>query len=544
MEQSTALAGIEQQIVEGNTEAALQQLLALLETKTDWAEFAQIVRIQQADLFEIKSQVLRGTISADNERTAYNQIRDKVLRIVQRVREGKATMEDPAAPTTSRQAWRYYAAGGVVTLALVFFAWNLINGNKKDCPTFGKGVATRIMILPFKKTDTANLTRPEFNLSDALNDLFSRDNVLAQKAEADVNEAYDTETNYPSPSEAATIGKNCDVEIVVWGKTSTSKDTFEVRYRVVRPVAMVANALDTTKIPDYLANFKDINMEGVLRADEKTIARLLYMVVSLREGPSEMALQMLSSLSSPEISVASTSSDVALNIDTTTLLMKAEAYLQLTTKRDSARILFNNVLAYYPNNYRALRGRGLAHLKRNDAVAAVQDLHQAQPDPSKADPTLLRARTDAYLKSGWPEMARRDLEQIKRDSNTNKQWIRDRERKITDSIHIYEVRLENARKEATKVPSKNEAGKNEAAKIEIAKANIALGKPDEAVRYSESVNLSNPKNTKAIETTLEAYTQKGDQQKVQETLDKAERRGVNTKSVKFRPSSVSPLRQN
>ncbi len=539
MEQSTALAAIEQQIVDGNTEMALQQLLALLETQADWAEFAQIVRIQQADLLEVRSQVLRGTISPDNERTAYNQIRDKALRIVERTRAGKATMEDPATPSSStRQVWRYYAAGGVVSLALVFLAWNFLKVKKSDCPTFGKGIATRVMILPFKKIDGTNPTRPEFNLSDALNDFISRDNALMQKAESDVNEAYNTELNYPSPSEAAAIGKDCDVEIVVWGKTSTSKDTFEVRYRVVRPAAMVSNALDTTSIPDYLANFKDISMEGVLRSDVKTIARMLYIVVSLREGPTEMALQMLSALNNPEAGMASADLS-AITLDTITLLLKAEAYLQMPAKRDSARVLFGTVLAQYPNNYRALRGRGLANLKRNDAIAAVQDLHQAQPDPTKADPTLLRARTDAYLKSGWPEMARRDLEQIKRDTNTSKRWILDRERKISDSLHIYEVRLEKARSAATKTPNKTEA-----VKIEIAKANIALGKPDEAVRYSESVNLTNPKNTQAIETTLEAYTQKGDQQKVQETIDKAERRGVNTKSVKFRPNTVVPLKQN
>jgi tetratricopeptide (TPR) repeat protein len=534
MEQSTVLAAIEQQIAEGNTEAALQQLLSLLETQPEWAEFAQTIRIQQADLFEIKSQVLRGTISADNERTALNQVRDKALRIVQRVRVGKVTMEDPAK---ARQPWRYYAAGGVVTLAIVFFAWNLLNGKKTACPTFGKGVTTRVMILPFKKTDGSNLTRPEFNLSDALNDLISRDNSLAQKAEADINEAYDIEKNYPSPSEAATIGKQCDVEIVVWGKTSDLKDTVEVRYRVVRPTAM-ASALDTTNIPDYLADLKDISMEGVLRSDVKTIARMLYTVVALRQGPSDMALQMLGSLvTTPAAQGAIATSDPAFGIDTTTLLFKAEGYLLVAAKRDSAANLFNEVLAAYPDNYRALRGRGLAHLKGNDVVAAVQDLHQAQPDPSKADPMLLRARTDAYLKSGWPEMARRDLEQIKRDSTTNKKWIRDRERQVKDSIKIYEVRLENARLAAQKVPQKNEA-----AKIDIAKANIALGKPDEAVRYSEAVNLTNPKNIKAVETTLEAYTQKGDKQKVQETIEKAERRGVNTKSVKFRPGAVGALK--
>lgn len=537
MDQSRALAEIEAFIGEGDTEKALELLLSLLGSKPEWAELNQTVRIIQADYFQIKSQSLRGTITADNERTAYNQIRDKLLGVAQSIKANKPIPE--AAYVAPKQAWRYYAAGGVVAVAVVFLFMNVLNGKKEACPSFGDQIRQRVMILPFKKTDSSNQTEQEILLTTAFNELVLKDNK--QFAEADVNQAYDINKNYPNPSEAAAIGRECGVEIVVWGTTGASKDVIEVRYRVVKPAAL-AMYRDTSRIPDYINSIKDLGMEGVLKGDVQTVARMLYMVAIMQEGSNDMALRALNNLQpiamNEDAAGGLTKSAAMAAIDTTALLLNAEALLQIPSKQDSALQLFNEVLAVYPENYRALRGRGFYFLKEKDYTAAVHDLHIAQPDPSKVDPTTLRIRTDAYLKGGWPEMARRDLEQIKKDTTakTNKAWIKDREKKITDSLHVYEVRLEQAQSAALKTP-----GKNADAKIRIAKANIALGKPDEAVKYSESVNLTNPKNTRAIEATLEAYTQKADLQKAQETIDKAERRGADTKSVKYRPDPVQPL---
>lgn len=534
MEQSRALAQIEAFIGEGDTEKALEQLLLLLGSQPELAELNQTVRIIQADYFQIKSQALRGTITADNERTAYNQIRDKLLGVVNSIKGNKTTADSTSV--APKQAWRYYAAGGVVALAVVFLLMNVLNGKKEACPSFGRQIRQRVMILPFKKTDSSNQAEQEILLSTAFNELVLKDNK--QFAEADVNQAYDINKNYPNPSEAAVIGRECGVEIVVWGTTGATKDVIEVRYRVVKPAAL-AMYRDTSRIPDYLYSIKDLGMEGVLKGDVQSVARMLYLVAIMQEGSNDMAVQALNNLQPIAMNADGLTKSAAISaIDTTTILLNAEALLQIPSKQDSALQLFNQVLAVYPENYRALRGRGLYFLKERDYTSAVHDLHIAQPDPAKVDPTTLRIRTDAYLKGGWPEMARRDLEQIKKDTSakTNKAWIKDREQKITDSIHVYEVRLEQAKSAAVKTP-----GKNVEAKIKIAKANIALGKPDEAVKYSESVNLTNPQNTKAIEATLEAYTQKVDLQKAQETIDKAERRGVDTKSVKYRPDAVQPL---
>ena len=532
MDQSKALAAIEILIGEGDTEKALTQLLALLDSNPDFEEFAQTVRINQADFFQIKSQVLRGTISTDNERTANNQIRDNVFTIIKQVKAGKTTF-DEVVPEP-RQAWRYYVAGGVATLALTLLGWNLLNKPAKEgCPQFGKEKTMRVLILPLKKIEGQANASSEVDLSIEINNLILGDNLLKTRAEADVNEQYDINKNFPNPSEAAAIGKDCGVEMVVWGKTLISKDTIEVRYRLVQSKM----PKDTSAIPNYLNNIKDISLEGVLRSDVKTIARQLCSVIAMQEGEVDIAANFLSVASNSKMVASDAYPNFA--IDTSSLLLKAEAYMMSPAKKDSALQIYNEVLAYYPNNYRALRGRGFYHLDHKNYTAAVQDLHSAQPDPTKADPFLLRVRTDAYLQAGWPEYARRDLEQIKKDTvnDTKQEWINNKERIIRDSIKIYEVLLQESATTARSTQPK----KRTEAKLNIARANIALGNPDEAVKYSENVNIAEPRNKEAIETTLEAYAQKGDIEKARETLSKADRKGADTKSVKFRPAAIKPL---
>lgn len=536
MDQSKALAAIEILIGEGDTEKALTQLLALLDSNPDFEEFAQTVRVNQADFFQIKSQVLRGTISTDNERTANNQIRDNVFTIIKQVKAGKTTFDEADVPEP-RQAWRYYVAGGVATLALTLLGWNLLNKPAQEgCPQFGKEKTMRVLILPLKKMEGQANASSEVDLSIEINNLILGDNLLKTRAEADVNEQYDINKNFPNPSEAAAIGKDCGVEMVVWGKTLISKDTIEVRYRLVQSKM----PKDTAEIPNYLNNIKDISLEGVLRSDIKTIARQLCSVIAMQEGEVDIAANFLSVASNSKMVASDAYPNFA--IDTSSLLLKAEAYMMSPAKKDSALQIYNEVLAYYPDNYRALRGRGFYHLDHKNYTAAVQDLHSAQPDPKKADPFLLRVRTDAYLQAGWPEYARRDLEQIKKDTvnDTKQEWINNKERIIQDSIKIYEVLLQ----ESATVAKSTQPKKRTEAKLNIARANIALGNPDEAVKYSENVNIAEPRNKEAIETTLEAYAQKGDIEKARETLNKAVRKGADTKSVKFRPAAIKPLELN
>ncbi|HNM26511.1 MAG TPA: hypothetical protein PKL15_13810, partial [Saprospiraceae bacterium] len=118
------LSAIKQLLSQGELESALAQLIVLLEEKgASVAEFAQTVRVNQAELYRLKSEMLRGTIAPDDARLITNQLTTNALRIVEDLQIGRIA-PGADAPTRS-QAWRYYVAGGIVALAAALLVWQV-----------------------------------------------------------------------------------------------------------------------------------------------------------------------------------------------------------------------------------------------------------------------------------------------------------------------------------------------------------------------------------------------------------------------------------
>lgn len=531
MELSSALSAIKQLAGQGDIENALAQLLTILDSKPEMAVLSQAVRVNQADFFQIKSQVLRGTISSDNARLANNQITDNLLRIVQRVEAGKTTLEDTPSlePVHSGNAWRYYTAGGIVALALAFISWQFFFKKSEDCPEYGKQKTQRVMILPLKRTNTSNNAKREFDIADELNTLFSKDPQLSAIAEADVNEAYDIDKNYPNPSEADQIASNCGVEMIVWGKISDSKDTIEVRYKLLNP----ATPKSAKGTDPYLSKLLTLSNEGVWVQDAKTIAKLIYLVLANQTGNTEMAFETIKSLQMPMVAADITAASLPANVDTSTMLLLAD-YYRTTGKSDSAILVYNHLLAYHPDNTTALKLRGSLNYKNEKYWAAARDLQDIEPDPAKVDPAILPIRADAYLKCGWPEKARQDLEQIKKDSLVSKEWIKLKERGITDSLNVYQAQIKVSEKQLAKKPT------DDVSRLKYANALNALGETDAAIKNAEVVKKRKPKSTAPVAIIVEASIQEGDIQKAVKTVQEADKNGVNTKGIQFKPS-VRPL---
>lgn len=531
MELSSALSAIKQLAGQGDVENALAQLLTILDGKPEMAALSQAVRVNQADFFQIKSQVLRGTISSDNARLANNQITDNLLRIVQRLETGKTTLEEAPPPEQvhSGNAWRYYTAGGIVALALAFISWQFFFKKSQECPEYGKQKTQRVMILPLKRTDTSNSAKREFDIADELNTLFEKDPQLSAIAEADVNEAYDIDKNYPNPSEADAIAANCGVEMIVWGKISNSKDTIEVRYKLLNP----ATPKSARGTDPYLSKLLTLSTEGVWVQDAKTIAKLIYLVLANQTGNTELAFETIKSLQMPMVAADITAASLPANVDTSTMLLLAD-YYRTTGKSDSAILVYNHLLAYHPDNNTALKLRGSLNYKNEKYWAAARDLQDIEPDPAKVDPAILPIRADAYLKCGWPEKARQDLEQIKKDTLASKEWIKLKERGIKDSLNVYQAQIKVSEKKLAKKPT------DVVSRLTLAKAQNAVGDTDAATKNAEVVQKQIPKSTAPVAIIVEASIQEGDIQKADKTIQKADKMGLNTKNIRFKPS-VRPL---
>ena len=104
---------VKQSIAEGRLEEALQSLVNLLESNPNAGELVQAARVNQADLYQLKAQMIKGTVSNDEARLINNQVADNALLILGRFQQGKTTLTDPVPVHEHKNAWRYFAVGGL-----------------------------------------------------------------------------------------------------------------------------------------------------------------------------------------------------------------------------------------------------------------------------------------------------------------------------------------------------------------------------------------------------------------------------------------------
>lgn len=538
---SSEINALKQSVVEGETESVLSGLLQTLEKESnEWTEMAQAIRLIQADYLSLKADVIRGTVSAENARLGYNQVNARILNIIHRIESGKKTLTDPVV-TAPRQAWRYYVVGGVVALAIALVSWNLLrNKNSQagtdDCPTYGKGITSRVMILPFKKSGAAQSITPEIDISDYFNDLIREDPKLNSKCESDVYESYDIEKNYPSPSEAAETAENCGVEMIVWGKMRNAKDTVEVRYKLMN--TLVKNTSSNDSDVNKLLGLVD---EGVWVDDIKNISKMLYLVLANQKGDQQMAVKIYDELDGRlAASAKMMTSDTARLSDTdvSKLLAKAD-FLRTHSEQSKAVEIYDYILTFNPDNDQALQRRGAINFDQKKYWAAARDLQRVEPNAALADTSLLKVRIGAYLNCGWPDKAREDLEQYKKRTQptgtTDARFIKKYERSITDSLKVYQARLQTTQEISQQRPADAKV------QLQLAQTHTALGEPDKAIQIAETVKKRKPKDPEVVRTVVEAYAQKGDMEKVNETLRDAKKADISTKGVKFTSPTVKAL---
>ena len=524
-----ALSEIKKLVGQGNIEQALEQLTALLDANPAYAELAQAARVNQADWYQTKSNVIKGLISTDDARIANSQVADNVLELARRLETGRLALEAPAARRTA--PWRYVAAGIVVALAGAFIAWKVLK-QKDECGDYGKPIVHRVMILPFKKTGEKKSFQPEFDISDGLNDLIAGTPSMKGKVEADVNENYDTETGYPNPSQVADIASNCDVQMVVWGKINqalgNNKDeyTLEVRYKLFGYGA--AEISGDTVLTRMLAT----RGEGGWIEDARTVINLLYLVLANQTGTPVYASALGENWQADSQAAATTTAAAA--IDTSTALELAQNYA-ISRQPDKALRQYDEVLKAYPAQPTALRNRAAVLYSKGEYEAAVVDFEAAAPDLESADAQLLRSRVEANLKSEQPEKAMNDLEQLSRVKGAPADWIKAKYQEAINLKTVLQIRLKEIEAKSRLKPA------NADLQLEAAKTRLHLGDTDKAIKQARTARQTDPKNADSYAIELEAHIAKGDTSAAVKILEKAEESGVNVKSFRWRVERVAPL---
>ncbi len=528
MDLPKVLPAIKTLIGKGDIETAMVQLVALLDSDPQYSELAQIGRVNQGELYHVKAQTIRGTISPETAQLSINQVANNALQIIHRLEAGKFTFQDKAPVPTHSQAWRYYVIGGVVALAGAFFIWKFTHKPKEEaCPQYDDKTRFKVMILPFKQTGEKKASDPAIDISDGLNVLFSKTLNLKDQAVADVNEQYDIGTNYPSLTEATTIAQGCGVQMIVWGKINETTDQgykLDIRYKLLD--GMTASTGDTT-----LGNLLKMNDFGNLTRDVDAATRLLYIVLA-NWASIPIASNLLEE--SPPVAAKMDTARSSELPDSTMLLAVAQGHL---TKKeyDKALAIYDQILEAYPNQTTARRIRGALLYQKGDFTRAATDLEIAAPNANAADPDLLKIRVQASLKSGQPAKATEDLKAVRQKKPGDGVWIDKREQEAAISTREIEKRLVKEERQAAAKPLDPQL-QNKAAKT-----NLALGHTQEALNLAQKSIQNNPQAVGAYEVAIEAHLQKGDTSNARKVIEAAQRNGVNTRSLdKWRPY-VAPL---
>lgn len=523
MELKNKLSSIKSLIGEGNIDQALEQLVTLLDSDPRYAELAQAARVNQGELYHVKSQVLKSTIASDDARLATNQIADKVLQIIGRLESGKLSLQETGSKPAHPKAWRYYVIGGVVTLIGVIIAWNLLSKKKEECPQYNIDARYKVMILPFKKTGDDKNTGPEFEIVDGLNTLISKTPRLS--ADADVNESYNIDKNYPSFSEATEIARDCGVQMIVWGKinkNSADEYKMDVFYKLLDEG--IVRSTGDTSLSQLLKN-RDEGRQ--LNRDAAAVTNLLYIVLANQARVPVLAslLDALPPHSTDNVS-AQSASDTSWMF---TMLALAENYKN-NKQFDKAIDTYDQVLELFPENQEARQKRGALLYQNGDYAGAARDLEVAAPAGKVADANLLRIRSDAALKSGNPAKAVEDLNQLRNKSAAEAPWVKEKLEEVRDTMTEMKKRLDEVEQKAKTRP------KDTQAQVEAGKISAGLGLHEKALTYSKQAITNAPANKDAYELKVNALLAKGDTAGVQKTLRDAEKSGINTKSIdKWRP---------
>lgn len=521
MNNSQILPSIKQLIGEGNIEQALEKLIGLLETDPRYAELAQAARVNQADLYQNKAASLKGTVNSEDTRLVMNQLADNVLQIIGRVEKGQFTLPGQGDQPAHSQAWRYYVAGGIVTLAAAIVIWRLLGGNfsnnSGDCPNFGDSYKWKVMVLPFKQT--GDKTNTEYEISDGLNKLIQQTPEMKTQIISDVNDNYKIEENYPNPAEAADIARNCDAQMIVWGKinrTGTSGYKLDVFYKLL-DAGGVRLTGDTT-----LSNLLQIKEDGQLRLveDVNAIVRLLYVVLA-NQSRMPIAANFYKTDSLAKMGALS----IVAPADTAIALAMADNLVQ-NGKKDQAIEVYSKMLEVYPEHSEARQKRGALLFEKGEYAAASRDLEAAAPEIEKASHDILRIRVDAALKSGQPDKAGDDLKHLKNTPAANDgTWIRTKGAEVNDSLLAFQALRDKKEKMANSKPQDTRA------QIAAGRANIAVGDSDRAIKNADKALKINPKNAEAYEIKIVANANKGDTAQVREEIEEARKQGVNVKGI-------------
>jgi tetratricopeptide (TPR) repeat protein len=523
MDFKQAVQSIKQHVVQGNLDQALQELLVVCDADDRCGDLGHTVRLTQAEYNQLKGEILRGTISNEDARLATNRINTRVLELARRLQLGEFELEDnweEAAQRSRRRrvpAWQYYVAGGLVALGLAFVGWRFLGGRAgsddtgKSCPTFKEQYTTRVMVLPFRRSNTDET--PEFDISDGLNSLFNRTPAMQKNALSDVLEGYPIETDYPNPAEAEEKASQCGVQMIVWGRVSgqTAEDfKINVFYRLLNAKQLLTSG-DTT-----ISRLVTVTDQGNFTRDGDAIdaiTNLLYLALANQLQVS-IPGDVLAKLNPVRTAMTKSAAD-SIPVDTLSTMVLAEHYIK-AGQSDQAIELLDTLLVQYPEHSRARQTRAALLWQQGKPEQAAHDLEIVASKTENTEPEVQKALVDTYIASRRVEDAEKVLKEIEKKSSGDK-WTRTRR----DNLQQAKQQNQQDMQQIRKTPPKTAEGMRDAAVL-----NRKAGNEEVAVSYAARAVQLEPDNVKTRNELIRSLLASRQRAKARLEYDKAKKEGI------------------
>jgi hypothetical protein len=201
-------------LLEGETDKALQILLATLSPEPRFVGSVRVFERIQANYMQVRQMEQKGVASTQEVRQAYSQVNDSLLAALDDLEAGRVP-----GPLGSRFPIRLWVAAGVLVLVLAGAAYWL--RYRPVCPGFTE-TAPRILILPFQNVGISKDYKAEKVIQLRISDLSTKNKF---PLEARVLGTAALDSRDPDLDAARTLCEHCDIDMVIWGLYDGSKDT-------------------------------------------------------------------------------------------------------------------------------------------------------------------------------------------------------------------------------------------------------------------------------------------------------------------------------
>ncbi len=307
METRAKIDAIRQRIIQADTESALRELLAWLESSAlPLKAWADTVRSLKARYRRTKQAKQKGTISFEQAQLGFSQVENDLLEVLRSLEHGELPVTAPAATPTPSTPW--LTIGVVTALVLAVASFFLIRGLPNDndnpelpaslgeCPTFPTESQFNIMVLPYKPLRGEQETI-ESSIKDRLSSSIESYRIPAyvMTREIDVSDA----NLYPSDAKGARlVGDPCRAQLVIWGTTERTTDdqlitTTSFRFLNKEHFNLTNFTLDQNAEVDTLETISSVATEGILTENIEAGIRLIFGLVAHETGQHAIAANLI-----------------------------------------------------------------------------------------------------------------------------------------------------------------------------------------------------------------------------------------------------------